>query len=189
MGGWRNDKEHRNTPEAQVGDWQAVQVFARTQRCEEGAAVQGPLLRAQPAHTHLQRQPWVPSLLPSFYPSSDSVLPWLMFGGLIGFKGFPGSSDGKESAYNAGYPGLVPRSGRCPGEGNGLPIPVFLPRKSHGQRNLVSYSPLGHQRVRHDWVTKYIGFKEYMSCHLTNLHVCGASPIFPRENMMENKIV
>ena len=183
MGGWRRDKEHRNTPEAQVGDWQAVQVFARTERCEEGAAAQGSLLRAQPAHTHLQRQPWVPSLLPSFYPPSDSVLPWLMFGGLIGFKGFPGVSD------VSGYPGLIPRSGRCPGEGNGLPTPVFLPRKSHGQRNLVGYSPLGHERVRHDWVTKHIGFKEYMSCHLTNLHVCGASPIFPRENMMENKIV
>ena len=86
----------------------------------------------------------MPSLLPSFYPPSDSVLPWLMFGGLIGFKGFPGVSD------VAGYPGLIPRSGRCPGEGNGLPTPVFLPRKSHGQRNLVGYSPLGHERVRHD---------------------------------------
>ena len=189
MGGWRNDKEHRNTPEAQVGDWQALQVFARAERYEEGAAVQGPLLRVQPAHTHLQRQPWAPSHLPSFCPSSDSVLPWLMFGGLTGFKGFPGGSDGKESACNAGYPGLIPRSGRCPGEGNGLPTPVFLLRKSHGQRNLVGYSPLGHEKVRHDWLTKHIGFKEYMSCHLTNLHVCGASPTFPRENMMEKKIV
>ena len=32
------------------------------------------------------------------------------------------------------------------------PIPVFLPRKFHGQRNLVSYSPWGwSQRVRHSW--------------------------------------
>ena len=33
--------------------------------------------------------------------------------------GFPGSSAGKESACNAGDPGLIPRSGRSPGEGNG----------------------------------------------------------------------
>ena len=29
--------------------------------------------------------------------------------------GFTGSSDGKESAYNAGDPGLIPGSGRSPG--------------------------------------------------------------------------
>ena len=34
-------------------------------------------------------------------------------------KGFPGSSDGKESAYHAGDVGLIPGSGSSPGEGNG----------------------------------------------------------------------
>ena len=33
--------------------------------------------------------------------------------------GFPGSLDGKASAYNAGDPGSIPGSGRSPGEGNG----------------------------------------------------------------------
>ena len=33
--------------------------------------------------------------------------------------GFPGGSDGKESACNAGDPGSVPGLGRYPGEGNG----------------------------------------------------------------------
>ena len=32
---------------------------------------------------------------------------------------FPGGSDGKASAYNAGDPGSIPGSGRFPGEGNG----------------------------------------------------------------------
>ena len=32
---------------------------------------------------------------------------------------FPGESDGKESAYNAGDSGLIPGSGRSPGEGRG----------------------------------------------------------------------
>ena len=36
-------------------------------------------------------------------------------------KGFPGSSAGKESACNAGDPGLIPGSGRSPGEGLGYP--------------------------------------------------------------------
>ena len=32
---------------------------------------------------------------------------------------FPGGSDGKVSAHNAGDPGSTPGSGRSPGEGNG----------------------------------------------------------------------
>ena len=35
---------------------------------------------------------------------------------------FPGGSDGKASAYNAGDPGLIPGSGRYPGKGNGNPL-------------------------------------------------------------------
>ena len=36
--------------------------------------------------------------------------------------GFPGGSDGKASGYNVGDPGLIPGSGRSPGEGNGNPL-------------------------------------------------------------------
>ena len=35
---------------------------------------------------------------------------------------FPDGSDGKESACNAGDWGLIPGSGRSPGEGNGNPL-------------------------------------------------------------------
>ena len=38
--------------------------------------------------------------------------------------GFSGSSDGKESACNAGDLGLIPGSGRTPREGNGNPLYV-----------------------------------------------------------------
>ena len=34
-------------------------------------------------------------------------------------RGFPGGSDRKASACNAGDPGLIPGLGRSPGEGNG----------------------------------------------------------------------
>ena len=40
--------------------------------------------------------------------------------------GFPGSSAGKESACNAGDPGLTPGLGRSPGEGIAYRTPVFL---------------------------------------------------------------
>ena len=35
---------------------------------------------------------------------------------------FPGGSDGKESACNAGDPSLIPGQGISPGEGNGKPV-------------------------------------------------------------------
>ena len=39
-----------------------------------------------------------------------------------GSPGFPGGSEGKTSACNAGDPGLIPGSGRSPEEGNGNPL-------------------------------------------------------------------
>ena len=36
--------------------------------------------------------------------------------------GFPHSSDGNESACSAGDPGMIPGSGRSPGEGIGYPL-------------------------------------------------------------------
>ena len=41
---------------------------------------------------------------------------------LLLVKGFPGGSDGKESACSAGDLGLIPGWGRSPGEGNGNPL-------------------------------------------------------------------
>ena len=41
---------------------------------------------------------------------------------IIGIQGFPSGSDGKESACNVGEPGLIPGSGRSPGEGHGNPL-------------------------------------------------------------------
>ena len=37
-------------------------------------------------------------------------------------ESFPGGSDDKESACNAGDPSLIPGSGRSSGEGNGNPL-------------------------------------------------------------------
>ena len=58
---------------------------------------------------------------------------------------FPGDSDNKASAYNAGDPGSIPESRRSPGEGNGNLLQYSCPGKSHGLRNLVGYSPWGRK--------------------------------------------
>ena len=57
--------------------------------------------------------------------------------------GFPGGSEVKASAWNAGDQGLIPGLGRFPEEGNWQPTPVLLPGESHGGRSLVGYSPWG----------------------------------------------
>ena len=60
----------------------------------------------------------------------------------------------KNLPANAGDEGSIPGPGRFPGGRKGQPTPVFLPGKSHGQRSLVGYSPLGCKGVGHDLVTK-----------------------------------
>ena len=62
---------------------------------------------------------------------------------------FPGGSNGKESAYNAGDLGLIPGSGRFPGEGNGNPLHYSC------LENPIDEDPgrlesMGSQRVGHD---------------------------------------
>ena len=47
--------------------------------------------------------------------------------------GSPGGSDGKESASNAGDPGLIPGSGGSPGGGNGNPLQYSCPKNSMGR--------------------------------------------------------
>ena len=55
--------------------------------------------------------------------------------------GFPGGSEGKVSAYNAGDQGSIPGSGRSPGEGNGNPLQYSCLKNP--MRSLVGYSPWG----------------------------------------------
>ena len=61
--------------------------------------------------------------------------------GYLRNTGFPRwlSGNTENTPANAGDVVSIPGSGRSPGGGNGSP--VFLLGKSHGQRNLVGFSP------------------------------------------------
>ena len=60
---------------------------------------------------------FIPAIL---IPASESSSP--AFCTIYSAPGFPGGSDGKASACNAGDLGSIPGSGRSPGEGNGNPL-------------------------------------------------------------------
>ena len=76
-------------------------------------------------------------------------------------KGFPGSSSGKESACQCRRHkslGLHPWIRKIPWGRKGLPTPVFLPEKFHGQWSLKGYSPWAKKsRTRlSNWAHTYI---------------------------------
>ena len=48
---------------------------------------------------------------------------------------------------DSGDVGLIPGLGRSPGGGNGNPLQVFLPGKSHGEKSLAGYSPWDHKEL------------------------------------------
>ena len=59
------------------------------------------------------------------------------------FVGFPGGSDGKESAYNLGDLDLIPALGRSLGGGHGDPLQYSCLENPCRQRSLAGYSPWG----------------------------------------------
>ena len=99
-------------------------------------------------------------------------------------EGFPGDSDGKESTCNAGDLGLVPVSGRSPGERNIYPLQYSCLENPmdggawwaavHGvskSRTRLSdftslpfqYSCLGNPMDREDWGTTVHGVTKYQT--------------------------
>ena len=65
------------------------------------------------------------------------------------FLGFPGASEGKESACNEGDLGLIPGLGRSPGEGNVYPLQYSCLENSMN-RGAWQATVHGLQRVRLD---------------------------------------
>ena len=67
----------------------------------------------------------------------------------LGSLGFPGGSDGKESACSAGDLGLIPELGRSSGEGHGNPL-QYSCLENPLDRGTWGLQFMGLQRVRHD---------------------------------------
>ena len=65
------------------------------------------------------------------------------FSQFYSLNGFLGSSNGKESACNAGKPGFDPWVRKISWRRAWQPTQVFLPREfhGHGQRSLLGYNP------------------------------------------------
>ena len=87
------------------------------------------------------------------YQTPTCVRPCYRHKGLRGqlqdFGGFPGGSDGKVSACNAGDLGSIPGLGRSPGEGNGNPL-QYSCQENPMDRGAWRDTVHGTQRVRHD---------------------------------------
>ena len=97
--------------------------------------------------------------------ASDLTLPWnsglafysgsFLLDGLL-TEGFPGGSDGKESACKAGDTGLIPGSGRSLGEGNGRPLQISCLENPMDRGTWLQ--SMGSQRVGQDRVTNTFTF-------------------------------
>ena len=57
--------------------------------------------------------------------------------------GFPGGSEVKASAFNAGDLGLIPGLGRSPGEGNSNPLQYSCLENPMDRETWLGYSPRG----------------------------------------------
>ena len=77
--------------------------------------------------------------------------------------GFPGGSNGKESAWNTGDPGSIPGSGRSPGEGNGNTL-QYSCLENYMNTGAWQATVNGVQRVGHDWGTNMLN-TNFISCN------------------------
>ena len=69
-----------------------------------------------------------------------------------------GGSEGKESACSAGDPGVIPRSGRSPGEGNGNPLQYSCLDKIHLNQKLQFKMHVNLRLILSLSMTKWILF-------------------------------
>ena len=101
-------------------------ISCRLRKVEQGLQT---AFEPVPASTYVARCHWLGAAVggvASPTNKNSTTAPWktmlLVDEGLQGHPGFPDSSVGKESACNAGDPGLIPGSGRSTGEGIVYPL-------------------------------------------------------------------
>ena len=110
-------------------------------------------------------------------------LKWLSTHHLHGI--FFHSSDGKESAYNAGDPGLIPGLGRYPQEGNGNPLQYSYLQNRMDRKESGGLQSIRLQRVSHGWAHKHI-----QSLQWSQRGQCGQGIWFGvRTGKIENEVI
>ena len=84
------------------------------------------------------------------------------------FLGFPGDSDGEESACNVGDRESVPGLGKSPWGGHGNPFQYPCLENPNGQRNLVGYSAWGCKELdTTEWLsTQQTVYNSMMFIHI-----------------------
>ena len=103
----------------------------------------------------------------------------------IYLQGLPRWLRGKESACQCKRYGFNSWIGKIPWRRKWQPTPVFLPRKSHGQRSLAGYSPWGCKRVGHNLATRQQHTRikiraKYLSLQITICWIKKKQPTFCR---------
>ena len=87
--------------------------------------------------------------------------------------GFPGGSDGKESACNAGDLDSILGLGWSPGGGHGNPLQYSCLENPHGQRSLASCNPWGCKELDR---TKWLSTAQHWNAnHNTWMCICVSS--------------
>ena len=75
-------------------------------------------------------------------------------------RSFPGSSDSKESACNAGDLGSIPGLGRFPGGGHSNPLHYSCLENPHGQRSQAGYCPVCEKSDATEWLSATLTLKD-----------------------------
>ena len=95
-------------------------------------------------------------------------------GGSTKLRGLPQWCSDKESVCECRRVGFDPWVGKIPWRRKWQPIPICLPGKSHGQRNLMGYSPWGHKELN---TTELLSTHTHIHTHThTHTHTPSSSP-------------
>ena len=125
------------------------------------------ILQSVPGAREATTQSGVP---PTETPSYQTYLVQMLFHKRYPpWEGFSGGSVVKESACECRRHRFDPWLRKIPWRRKWQPTPEFLPRKSHGQRSLVGYSPWGHKELdTTEWLND--NKKQQFSLDSRNLH-------------------
>ena len=110
-----------------------------------GILVPRPGIQPEPLAVKVQSpNHWTPRESPAHFSYPSSLLSLSFLSPSSSVWGFPGGSDGKESACNVGgrFNSWIRK---IPWRREWQPTPVFLPGKSHWQKSLAGCHPWGHK--------------------------------------------